>query len=510
VRFVLIFVMVVAPAFGQGYELHGGDSTLMQAEGGQAKLTFANGSETSVGGGVLSGHVYGGLTQSISYKGYAVKAGDISLPFNLMTDYYGGGGFPAMGVAVSRGNKESQDIWTAFAGATSEQVVMPYFFGGRTSEATVAFFWTHKINPNWTFQSSEVVADKQTAIEEIQFQPIQPLTLALGTGIGADSPFAAARVGWKGIHFNGAANYTERSQNFRRIVLPYATIVENLGLNANATFVSQYFGAALSHSTTESNLSPTRTVTSTGNSLGVNAQASIFSVDGSEYLGSTAGVHTSGQSAGAGVNSQFLTVRVSGYHAQGRTIETAIVTERFERFSLNQFVEKHAVDLGGSYTGNTMSVSAGYQMTYLPILGTFEKTLVAQVTVQLPNALILQGSTLTTPDGKTRYSIGTTKYGQGPYGQAQEASVSGKFLYSGAVVDVEGKPVIGASVTLGKMEVWTNHEGVFKMPSRKNKTLPVAVVVEDFMTPGRFKIVTAPASMNASEHIQIIVSLVSP
>ena len=118
-RLSLIIVLAVVPAFGQGYEVHGGDSTMMQAAGAEAKMTFANGSETGIGGGVIAGHFYGGLTESISYRGLNVHAGDLQIPFGLLTGQFQSG-FPAIGVSASKGDKDSQDIWTAFAGETVE------------------------------------------------------------------------------------------------------------------------------------------------------------------------------------------------------------------------------------------------------------------------------------------------------------------------------------------------------------------------------------------------------
>jgi hypothetical protein len=515
-RVALIFVFgLTATLYGQsGYVIQGGDSTLMQTMGMQGKMTFANGSETAAGVGILSGHVYGGATESMSYRGLNVKAGDLQIPFGLLTDARSMG-FPAIGVEASKGDTKSDTQWTAFAGATSVQVSTPYFFGGRTSEATAAFFLTHKISPSWTFQSSEVVAEKETAIEEIQFNPIlyaKTFTAALGGGIGSDSPFAACRVSYKDLHFAGTANYTERSPNFHRIILPYATVNENEGLNANGTFTSQHFGAAFSHSTTESNLSPTKTVQSTGTSLGMNAQASIFSVNASDYLSKSQGLTSTGQSAGISMTSPWFSASASVYHAKKTFASGTLIEHLTQRISVSEFIEKDAVNVGGAISGNTVSLSAGYQMVYLPITGTFTKTFVANVTIQLPNAITMQGSTLTTPDGKTRYSIGSTKYGAGA--EQKQADVSGKILYSGAVVDIDGRPVAGAAILLGEgkaqVEVFSAHDGVFRMPAKKNRTLPVAVALNDFMTAGHWRVVRCPESMTALEHVQIVVSIVDP
>ena len=126
--------------------------------------------------------------------------------------------------------------------------------------------------------------------------------------------------------------------------------------------------------------------------------------------------------------------------------------------------------------------------------------------------MTVTAGTLTTPDGKTRYSIGSTKYGAGAAGK--HADISGKFLYSGVVISVDGAPVAGAAVMLGEgkaqIEVFSDHSGVFRMPSKKNKVLPVLVALDDFMAAGKFQVISCPASMSALEHVQIVVSVVNP
>jgi hypothetical protein len=54
-------------AVAQGIQITGGDLLLMGAAGVKAKLSFVN-SETAVGGGILSGHVYGGVSEKFHYR----------------------------------------------------------------------------------------------------------------------------------------------------------------------------------------------------------------------------------------------------------------------------------------------------------------------------------------------------------------------------------------------------------------------------------------------------------
>jgi len=502
----LLFASSFASA--QGLQISSGDSTITNAMGAEVKMVTAN-SEVSLAGGVVSGHVVGGATEATIYRGLNIHAGDVMLPFGLMTDYTAGSiQFSAVGLGVSKGDAKTQTSWTAFAGATSTQYIMPFFYGAKTSSPMAAFFFTHHINPAWTFTSSEVLSDTQTSIQELAFHPFTPLTFAVGAGFGSNAPFASGRIGWKSEHLNGVLNYTKRAANFQRVILPYTTLVENDGLNASLGFTSRPFTFTADHTNTLSALK-TGIIASTVNSVSASGSLSFFSANSSVFFGESAGKNISGQTAGIGISEKFLTVQTNWYRSASGSQVSGIVTEKITRHvSVNQYIQKDAVNFGGEYHANLITVSAGYSTSYFPVLDAFEKVFSAQITLQLPNAMTVTGGTVTTPDGKTRWSVYGTKFGQGNMTHAEP--VSGKYEYSGAVVTVDGLPVLGAAVMLGKTEVFTNKEGIFLMPSRKRKTLAVKVLVNDFMAPGKWLVVSGPMTIAPDEHVQIVVTIVNP
>jgi hypothetical protein len=167
------------------------------------------------------------------------------------------------------------------------------------------------------------------------------------------------------------------------------------------------------------------------------------------------------------------------------------------------------VNAGGEYHSNTLTVSGGYSMSFFPVLDRFEKVLSAQVTIQLPNGFKLTGGTVSTPDGRTRWTAYGNKYARGPLSDAElghEAPVSGKYSFTGTAVDGDGKPVAGVAITIGKGEVFTDSHGRFLMPSRKKKSQPLAVVPADFMAAGKWNVVSAPSTIAPEVPVTVVVA----
>jgi hypothetical protein len=513
IRCLIISIFSVTAA-AQGVQVTGGGSSLFDAEGAAVKLNFAQ-STTALSGGVLNGHVYGGLAETITTHGLKFAAGDVLLPFVLPTDFTPNAiAVPAMGVTVSRGD-ESDTRWTAFAGETASTYMTPFFFGDKAATGTAAFFYRHQLTPTLTFDSAEVVSSLQTAIQTLTFHPVAALTFSAAGGVGSNSPFAAGRVGWKDAHWTAIVNYTKRGPNFQRIIIPNATLTENTGVDASLGFHSTHFSASTDHTNFESDLS-TGIVASTVNSVTCSGSLSVLTANVSTFFGTSAGLPVSGQTAGVGVNAGPITVHADTYRSPVSSSNIVTVAEKLSRhFTVNEFIQHDSVNVGGEYRSNRMTLSGGYSMSYFPVLDRFEKVLSLQITIQLPHAMTITGGTLTTPDGKTRWTAYGNQYAQGPLGDVPGASgpstpASGKFTFSGTAVDSDGNPVAGVAIMLGKDEVFTDSHGLFKMPARKKKPRATKVVPEDFMTPGRWNVISAPETATPDLPVAIVVARVIP
>jgi hypothetical protein len=512
---IIVSVFSIA-ATAQGIQVTGGGSTLFDAEGAEIKMNFAQ-STTAIAGGVINDHVYGGLAETVNTHGLKIAVGDVALPFSLPTDFVPNAiVFPAMGVSISKGDDKSETRWTAFAGETASTYMTPFFFGDKAATETAAFFYRRQLTPTLTFDSAEVVSSLQTAIETLSFHPVAALTFAAAGGLGSNSPFAAGRVGWKDSHWTAILNYTKRGSNFQRIVIPNSTVTENTGLDASVGFHSTHFSASADHTNFESDLA-TRVISSTVNSVTGSGSLSVLNANVSTFFGTSAGLPVSGQTAGVGVNAGPITVHADTYLSPVSSSNIVTVAEKLSRhFTVNEFIQQHSVNVGGEFRNNRMTLSGGYAMSYFPVLDSFEKVLSIQLTIQLPHAMTLTGGTVTTPDGKTRWTAYANQYAQGPLGDVApghstpSSETVGKFTFTGTAVDADGNPVAGVAVMLGKNEVFTDSHGRFQMPSRKKKARALKIVPEDFMAAGQWRVISAPETASPDSPVAIVVARVIP
>lgn len=504
--------MLSTLTWGQGIQVSAGDSTLFNAAGAQLKMTFNN-SETDAGAGVVNGHVYGGLVESFKYDELNVCTGDVQMPFQLRTDFVENVMiFPAAGLRLSKGDSSTSNTYTFFVGETAQSFVEPYFFGSKLASPTAGLFFTHRWG-TYTFDSAEVFSNRQSAIETVS-RSFNLLKFSVAAGLGSNSPFAAFRAGYKDSHWSGVLNYTKRGINFRRIVMPYMTYTENSGLNVMGGFASAHFNASADRTNNVSQTVGGTIVNSIVNSINASENVSLFSLNGSSFFGQSAGKPVSGQTVGAGMKISFLSVHADVYNSTYGLNKSVTFTEKLSpQYSLNEFVQGHDLNFGGEFRSNRATIAAGYSMSYFPVLDRFEKILSAQITIQLPYALTLTGGTLTTPDGHTRYTVFGNKYSQGPLRDVSLGSggniSTGKWKFSGTVVDEDGKPVVGVAVQIGKVYLYSNMRGDLVSYSHKNKPQAVTVLTNEFMAPGKWVVVTAPVNISPEAPFQIIVRKVT-
>jgi hypothetical protein len=88
--------------------------------------------------------------------------------------------------------------------------------------------------------------------------------------------------------------------------------------------------------------------------------------------------------------------------------------------------------------------------------------------------------------------------------QLGEATRTGKYDYVGKIVDANGQPVSGA-VRIGKTVVWANQSGMFHLPAKHVRTLPLIVMPEEFMSPGQWVVVSTPSAIKPDSPVEIVV-----
>jgi hypothetical protein len=122
------------------------------------------------------------------------------------------------------------------------------------------------------------------------------------------------------------------------------------------------------------------------------------------------------------------------------------------------------------------------------------------------------------PDGSVDYSAsGSTFLYMGSFGGMQPQQLSGRmgrYVVRGTVQDETGNPVEGAAIQIGTDVVFTNSTGQFFHRVGRPGHSVVKVLIGEFLLPGRWEVVNAPAEAPArSENaagIEIILRHAAP
>jgi len=73
----------------------------------------------------------------------------------------------------------------------------------------------------------------------------------------------------------------------------------------------------------------------------------------------------------------------------------------------------------------------------------------------------------------------------------------GRFVIKGRVVDDAGQPVDGAALEFGGDLAFSNPEGQFLLRVGRPREYPVIVRFDEFLLPGRWEVLSAPATIRA-------------
>ena len=543
-RRILLFSLVVlvccaTPAFGQVFEINGGSSTLFEGSGGSLGIRSSD----------YGAHVDFGLFQSKPRYGFAFStprwgydwhAGDQNIPFVLPTDlfdrsYY----FMGRGLGIER--KTSTNEYLYFAGATSDAFYVPFLSAAVPETPAGAFFFQHKFSPNWKFYSRNVVSRTQTSIQSIEWLPRSNVDMGFAGGEGSNQGYAAASFRWSADWATLRASYAFAGNRFRRIAITEPLLTEqdkeNIQLDVNPTrdlrFTiarQNYLSPVLDLNSIASNIVQRATV----NSFGAWGMVNGFQLYGSEFLAANSDIRSRALAMGArrSLSSRFdmgvdyLAGTEPGFAPQ-RSIVYSVREHLTPRIDLSQFVIRNSgqttISYGGSFLANLFSVNADYQTMYFPLAGTgqplFRQVLTLSVHLQFSDGVQLNVQTDVTPTGKVQYTTYGSDYLYGPYmGSAGMVRSSGFYrnIVRGRVVDAFGIPVEGAAVAIGSQVAFTDSSGEFSARFKSSRDMTFQVVLDQFIAPGDYEIVSAPSSVhavaeeNASEYKVVVRRIAMP
>jgi hypothetical protein len=528
---LLLSAAVSAAVRGQVFEVNGGSSSLYDAQGGT--LTAQGPSfDASLGAGVIGGKLVGGAKLTKVWGRSTYTLGDDYVRFQLPTDIFDASHYlVTMGVGVKT-KLNNTDIF-AFAGATSSDFNSPLFEGARAESPAGILFLKRQIAPGLRASSNMVFSGQTTAIQSLEWEPREKLTIAASGGVGANQPYGAASLSFMRPWIDVKAAYIDAGRNFHRVAVQQPLMSEPDRENIDVTLrPSKYFSISGGRNNYLSPLDNTQTnvrssVNQVSGSVQIHGAAISASLFDSAYLGDSnrAAAFTAGRSffSRARLATSYLESRSSS-GSKSRAFIADITETLSPRLDVSEFVNRSqgqtSVSFGGSWLSNPISISANYQTFYVPqrTSSPFEQALIVDIRIHLFRGISLHGSTFVAPDGNLKYTAdtqtimsrqGASPAGDNGYGLAQSAI--GKDVIHGTVVDSRGQPIAGAAIMIDQLLVYTNDDGTFFVRERKPRTHALKVMTAQFLDAGSYTVVSAPTSvrsspeMNASK-IEIVVA----
>jgi hypothetical protein len=157
---------------------------------------------------------------------------------------------------------------------------------------------------------------------------------------------------------------------------------------------------------------------------------------------------------------------------------------------------------GGSLRTALGEFGVDYQMVHQPFqpLNPFRSALNLTARLQLGRYSTSFG-TYVQPDGRVDYAAsgGTFLY-MGQFGAAPPQQIGGRisdYVVRGRVLDEAGQPVEGAALDFGGETVFTNSSGEFLLRARRPQRYHPAVLMQEFLLPGRWQVRSVPPEVTA-------------
>jgi hypothetical protein len=510
-----------APALAQVYEITAGASSVYDARGGSLELFGAN-YQARIDVGYLDRPLFGVHLQG-AVHGLVVGVGDENIPFPLPTDLFNSTYLVARGVSVERKRNASRAY--LFAGATSQRFVLPFFHAARAETPAALFFYERQLTPALKVLSQNMVSSRQTSIQTLQWAPAPNTTIAAGGGVGNNGHYAASSISIDRAWLALRAGYTFAGQRFGRVPVPGASGAESE--KDNVLLRLQRRGRAQLSVSRQNLLTQIDAVSTAPASLrarvnGISGSASTFAgiqvhVSIFDSLSGRVGAppsHGSGVTLGATASVRsVLTMQADGFESQTgqhiTRVQTGTLRERLtSKLTLSQTVTRTpggtTVSYGGEVRGNLISLAVGSQMVFVPFSVSgragFQQVLQVAARIRLPHDASLNLSTSVDALGRTKLTAYGTAYAYGTvldpaaHAHAPVAHVKfEKYVVTGRVVDVDGKPIEGAAIHVGQDVVFTDSDGVFSSSQRRRQPAVVAALLDQFMFGGKYEVVTAPA-----------------
>ncbi len=494
-------------------EVQGGGSSLVGGYGATANF-WRPGVDGWIGLGYLDGFRVGAFLRK-AMKHDTLGIGNTALVMRLPTDIFTPGyNLLVQGVTYAGGNDRTS--YLGFGGASSAGMGAPSFQPTNIEKPMGAIFLQHRAAPTVRVTASVILADRQTVLPGLQWQPIPDVTAGFVAGVGSGRPYGASSLLLRRGPLDVKASYAWNPDRFRRAAVPTPNQAEVDRENVTITYeLSPEFSVGVGRQNFVQDSSDAQLpVRATGNTVFAGGRFREIRLSAGLYDSRSQGTNNLSSYFAIGreltrwLDAEVFVLQSRPENLPSMTTPLANLRWRISpRVGLSQQISIHdhrpTVLFGASLITSIGEFGVDYQIVHQPFkpLNPFRSALNLTARLQLGNYSTSLG-TYVRPDGAVDYSAsGSTFLYMGSFGGAQPQQIGGRmsqYVIRGKVRDTAGSPVEGAALDFSGELVFTNSSGEFLLRVRRPSRYALTVLPAEFLLPGAWEVVNAPDEVTAS------------
>ena len=369
----------------------------------------------------------------------------------------------------------------------------------------------YDLSRDLSFTGHLIATNRQTLLGTARWQPALGVRTSATLGLGSNAPYGALALDATSPRWDVKGALVGMGQGFRRASapMPLQTELERENLLVNwkpregwslgvgrQHFRQDSAFSRIAQRATLTQLSAVGRVAGAAISGGWLVSEAGRSPNVSSYL-------TGKRDVTGWLQSELYLLRVWQPTQARSTTPVLLLRETMNsRLTLLQAItrdqQRTSISFGGTLNAGLSSLSVDYQVAHSPYLTTnpFVQTMGLNARLYVRGMSLSFGS-FVTPDGRIHYSAqGNTFMYRGLDGNSGgSAARVGGYLASGRVVDELGAPIDGAALQIGGETIYTDSQGRFFVRRPSTKALALRVVLDDFLLPGAYEVVEAPADL---------------
>jgi hypothetical protein len=501
----------------QIFHVQGGVSTLFGADGANVDIKTPA-YDAQIGAGALDGHFQYGFLVRTRIFGNTLSVGDDTIKVDLPTDLFDASHYSLVrGVGLQHSLENKRGSWSAFAGSTSLGYSSPFFLAARSADGLGAFYFEHKLGTKFRFVSRNLVSNRQTSIQAVEWSAANGLKLSISGGIGSNQPYFATglQIDWEKLALR--AGYIAQGEKFERVQVssPISTEPEKANISAMYRISHSFIVRGGHQNILQPAFENQPTLRATVDEIYSDVSLGKFNlgtglIDSRLSGRSNLGINTYAMrniTRAISVNGNFYQSRPNVGRASN-TFTTTVREQVHLKFALSQTLIRSngqtTAGLGGEFVGNWFNASVGYQTVYVPFRpeNAFQQALSFNARVNLPRNMQLTAGSFVDPQGTLRYTVGLGTYVyrvagmSGPAASAQSFRFQ-KYVVEGIVVNALGEPLEGAAIHIDDKVAYSDSDGRFMARVDKAGQHTVEVALEEFIAAGNWEVVAAPQTASS-------------